>query len=82
MTLRVVVSNFPPETTADGLKATFAEHGIEVDVALHNVGNPDKVTAIVQLPDMDRVTADRLAQKIDGMEHKGRHLRAYVPLFL
>jgi hypothetical protein len=25
--------------------------------------------------------AGRLAQRIDGMEYKGRRLRAYVPLF-
>jgi hypothetical protein len=39
------------------------------------------VTAVIRLPDMDRKVADRLAQRIDGMEHKGRRLRACVPLF-
>lgn len=82
MSHRVVVNNLPPETTADELKAAFAERGIEVEIILHHEGNPDKVTAIVELPDMDRVTADRLAQRIDGMEYKGRQLKAYVPLFL
>jgi hypothetical protein len=82
MALRVVVGNFPPETTAEELQAAFAEQEINVQVTLNKEGDPNKVTAIIQLPGVERVAADQIAQRIDGMEYKGRYLKAFVPLFM
>jgi hypothetical protein len=79
--MKLVIGNLPPETTAEELASALAEHGIESTVTLNTEGNPDKVTAIVVVPDMDRPTADRLALRISGIHHKGRTLRAFVPLF-
>jgi hypothetical protein len=53
-----------------------------VQVTLNKEGDPNKVTAIIQLPGVERVAADQIAQRIDGMEYEGRYLKAFVPLFM
>jgi hypothetical protein len=81
MSLRIVISNLPPETTVDGLRAGVAGHWGDAKISLTDEGNTDRVTAVLILGDMHRPTADRLADNIDGTFFEGRRLRAFVPLF-
>jgi hypothetical protein len=80
--MHILVSNLPPDVTEERLQAAFAEAGLKVTVKLNREGDPDKVTAIVESPDMDRPSADRLAARIRGMQYDGHTLNAYVPLFM
>lgn len=82
MSLSIVVGDFSPETTAEELQEVFAGHGVDAEITLNKEGNKDKVTAVIRLPEADRVTADRLAARLNGVEYKGRFLKAYVPLFM
>jgi hypothetical protein len=81
MSLRIVISNLPPKTTVEGLRAGVAEHGVDAEISLNDEGNADRVTAVLVLGDTHRPTADRLAENIDGTFFEGRRLRAFVPLF-
>lgn len=80
MTLRVIVSNFPPGTSAEELAAALAEHEVHVGVTLDDPGSPEKATAIIELPQHERVAADHLAERINAIEYRGRYLHAHVPL--
>ena len=47
----------------------------------NNEGDANKVAAVLALDDVDRATADRIAQKINGTRYRERTLTAYAPLF-
>ncbi len=82
MSLRIVISKLPPQTTVEGLRTELAENGIKAEIALNDEGNADQVTAVLILNDLDRPAAGRLADRFDGSMYQGRRLQAYVPLFL
>lgn len=82
MSLRIVISRLPPQTTAEGLRMKLAENGIDAEIALNDEGNADEVTAVLIVNDLDRPVAGRLAERFDGSIYQGRRLHAYVPLFL
>jgi hypothetical protein len=83
MSLRIVISKLPPQTTAEELGRVLAVQGIiAASISLNDEGNADQVTAILILKDLGRPTAGRLAERFDGTIYQGRRLHAYVPLFL
>lgn len=79
--MHLLVGNLAPETTAAELKATFTAQGIEVSVELHHEGDPHRLLAVVTVPGINRNLAQHLADRLNGLEHQGRRLTAYVPLF-
>ena len=82
MPMHIVVSNLPPEVTAEGIRARFEELGLAAQIILNHEGDPGKVTAIIESDDLDRPAADQIAERIDGALYNGRRLHAYVPLFM
>lgn len=82
MSQRIVISNLPPDVTAEEIEQVARNGGAEApSVTLNREGNADKVAAVLELPSIDRVTADRIAARINGTRYRDRTLGAYVPLF-
>lgn len=79
--MHVLVGNLAPETTADDLKTTFAAQEIEVSIEMHHEGDPNRLLAVATVPGINRNLAQHLADRLNGLEHQGRCLTAYVPLF-
>jgi hypothetical protein len=82
MSLRIVIWNLPPATSAERVRTALLDDGIAAEIALNDEGNADRVMAIVILHQADRPTADLLAERIDGTLYEGRRLHAFVTLFL
>jgi len=83
MSQKILISNLPPDVGTEQIARVLTEAGVEhLDVTLNNQGNPDKVTAVLTMGDIDRATADRIAAQINGTLYQGRTLHAYVPLFM
>ena len=82
MPIHIVIANLPPGVTVEGVKTRFGERGLCGAITLLRDGNPGKVTAIFEVENMDRIVADQIAYRIDGMFFRGRRLQSYVPLFL
>lgn len=82
MSMKIIVSNLPPDTTTEELLAVLIEFGIESKITLNDEGNSDKVIAVLEIPDLERQSADQLAMRISGTQFRGRALKAYVPLFM
>jgi hypothetical protein len=79
---RILVGNLPPDVSADGLQQVFADLGLNVGVKLNREGDPDKIAAIVEAEDLDRIGADSIVAMIDGHRYKKDHtLTILVPLF-
>lgn len=83
MAQKIIVGNLPEDVTVEEITRVLAEAGVEqLDVTLNNEGDASKVTAILSLAEIDRVTADRIASRINGTRYRDRTLSAMVPLFL
>jgi hypothetical protein len=83
MSQKILISNLPPDVGTEQIARVLTEAGVEhLDVTLNNQGNPDKVTAVLTMGDIDRATADRIAAQINGTLYQGRTLHADVPLFM
>lgn len=82
MPIHIVIANLPSGVTAEGVKTRFEKRGLNGAITLLRDGDPGKVTAIVETEGMDRIVADQIAYRIDGVFFRGRRLQSYVPLFL
>lgn len=80
--MHIVIANLPPEITAEGIQARMQALGVTAQITLNHEGDPNKVTAIIDSEALERVAADQIAWRINGAIYQGRHLHAYVPLFL
>jgi hypothetical protein len=80
--IRVAVGNLPPEITEEDLQEEFEHLGYDLTIHLERSGSSDRVTAVIMFEGMTRITAEKLADQLDGMPYQDRTLRAYVPLFL
>lgn len=83
MSQRIIIGNLPPDTTVEEIEQVARDGGAEAPtVKLNREGDADKVTAVLELPNLDRAGADRIAADIDGSRYRERTLSAYVPLFM
>ncbi len=83
MSQRILIGNLPPDVTVEELEQVAREAGAEAPrVTLSHEGDQDKVGAVLELPNLDRVAADKIANQINGSRYKDRALTAYVPLFM
>ncbi len=82
MTQKILIGNLPADVTVEEITQVLTEAGVEqVNIRLNNEGDANKVAAVLALDDVDRATADRIAQKINGTRYRERTLTAYAPLF-
>lgn len=82
MTQKILIGNLPADVTVEEITQVLAKAGIEqVKITLNNEGDASRVAAVLALEDTDRATADRVAQKINGVRYREHTLSAYVPLF-
>jgi hypothetical protein len=82
MSLRILVGNLPPEVTVEEIETVAREGGATAPkVRLNREGDAQKVVAVLELPNIDRAAADKIAAKINGSRYRDRTLTAYVPLF-
>ncbi len=83
MTQRILIGNLPPDITVEEIEQVARDGGAEApSVTLNREGDADKVAAVLQLPNIDRAAADRIAASINGARYRDRTLSAYVPLFM
>jgi RNA recognition motif-containing protein len=83
MSQRILVGNLPPDVTEEEIEQVARDGGAKAPhVTLNREGDPDKVGAVVELPNLDRAGADAIASRINGSRYKDRSLTAYVPLFM
>lgn len=82
MSQKIMIGNLPGDVTVEELADILTAAGAKSPkITLNNEGNPDKITAILTLGDIDRPTADKIVDGIRGSMFRGRALNAYVPLF-
>lgn len=82
MSQRILIGNLPPDVTVEEIEQVARDGGAKAPrVQLNREGDPDKVAAVLELPNIDRVAADRIATRINGTRYRERTLTAYVPLF-
>jgi hypothetical protein len=82
MTQRILIGNLPPDISAEEIEQLARDGGARSPVVkLNREGDPDKVAAVLELPEIDRAGADRIAAGINGRRFRERTLTAYVPLF-
>jgi hypothetical protein len=80
--MRILISNLPADVTAEEIEQVARDGGATgARVTLNREGDADKVGAVLELPNIDRVTADQIANKINDSRYRDRTLHAYVPLF-
>jgi molybdopterin biosynthesis enzyme len=83
MSQRILVGNLPPDITVEEIEQVARDGGAQAPaVTLNREGDAEKVAAVLELPNIDRAAADRIAARINGSRYRGRTLSAYVPLFL
>lgn len=83
MAQRILIGNLPPDVTVEEIEQVASEAGATAPtVKLNREGNSNKVTAVLELPNIERVAADKLAASINGRSYRDRTLSAYVPLFM
>ncbi|MCG6940844.1 MAG: hypothetical protein LJE69_06305 [Thiohalocapsa sp.] len=83
MSQRILIGNLPPDVTVEEIEQVARDGGAEAPaVTLNREGNADKVAAVLELANIDRAAADRIAARINGTRYRERTLSAYVPLFL
>jgi hypothetical protein len=83
MSQRILIANLPPEVTVEEIEQVARDGGAEAPtVKLNREGDANKVAAVLELPNIDRATADKIASRINGTRYRDRTLQAYVPLFM
>lgn len=83
MSQKIMIGNLPQDVTVEEITRVLEDAGIErLQLTLNNEGDATRVTAVLDLADADRPTADRIATRINGTRYRERTLTAYVPLFL
>lgn len=83
MSQRILIGNLPPDVTVEEIEQVARAGGAEAPrVRLNREGDAEKVAAVLELPNLDRAAADRIARRINGLRYRERTLTAYVPLFL
>lgn len=82
MSQRILIGNLPPDVTVEEIEQVARDGGAEAHrVRLNREGDAEKVAAVLELPNLDRAAADRIAGRINGVRYRERTLTAYVPLF-
>ena len=82
MTQKIIVGNLPADVSVDELTKILTEAGVEqVAITLNNEGDSQRVAAVLSFDGIDRPTADRIADRLNGTRDRDRTLRAYVSLF-
>lgn len=83
MSQRIMVGNLPPEISEEEIVSILEEmEATGITVTLNREGDAERVSAVIEFPNIDRITADRIAERINGSEFHERFLTAYVPLFM
>ena len=82
MIMYIVIANLPPDVSPNDVKDRFSDQGIDGRVTFNRDGDSSRVTAILKFDHLQRVAAEQMAQRINGMFYMGRRLESYVPLFL
>lgn len=80
--IHILVGNLPPDVVEEDIVDALEPLGYDLSISLNREGSADKVTAVVKFEGMTRNTAEKLADRINGMPWRDRYLRAYVPLFM
>lgn len=78
--MKIFISGLPEQADAGRLRARMSELGPVEDVhVLQKTLGGDAVWVVVM--DVDRGTANEIAQRIDDIWYQGRFIHAYVPLY-
>lgn len=76
--MRIVIDNLPQDVTEDEIRKELSSFAPVEKIALIKEGSTP--AAIIEM-EMTREQAEVLASRIQGRIHKGRELRAFVPLW-
>jgi hypothetical protein len=75
--MRILIGNLHDDVTLDEIRETLSAFApVDAIKLFHESGTP---TALIEL-ETSREHAEALAKRIQGRMHKGRELRAWVPI--
>ena len=75
--MRIVVGNLPDEVSEEGIREALSPFAPVDKIKL--VKESGAPSALIEM-EMTRQQAEALAKRIQGRIHKGRELRAWVPV--
>lgn len=78
--MQLQISNLPATVTVEDIKDLFGPLPDIEHICTTNQGNPENVIAWVTL-NAGRAEVNAVANHVNNMFWKGRHLQAYAPLF-
>jgi hypothetical protein len=76
--MRIVVENLPHDVSEDEICEALRPFAPVAKITLIREGNMP--AALIEM-EMTHAAAEALAARIDGHSHRGRRLRAWVPLW-
>ena len=78
--MNLIVSDLSPNTDTKDLQKLFEKYGKVRGVTLHNEGDPDRLTCVVNM-DEDHKTLQHIADKLNNTTWKEQKLQVDAPLF-
>lgn len=79
--MKITLSNLPEDTERSDIGGLVEEYGDVASVAPLDDGDSDNLEPLVALKEENRAVADKMAQKLNGLNWKGTKIRAQALLF-
>jgi hypothetical protein len=79
MTAKLMLGNLPADITEEEIRSRFCCIGVGEGVSLLHTGNPDRLSALVDV-DAERHTLQLIVDHNSDIWWKNRHISVYVPL--
>lgn len=79
--MKITLSNLPEDTERSDIRCLVEEYGDVASVAPLDGGDSGNLELLVALKEEDRVVADKMAQKLNGLNWKCTKIRAQALLF-